>query len=106
MLIIQLLILLEVLECPLLLESGSLTFYISLGSTILNMVTFFFIKRLEMKAASESFIMICLEGMTANISWLPHSKKIRDYDNPNLNIDFGNLKTSIPFFTKSLGVYF
>jgi hypothetical protein len=106
MLVIQLLILLEVLECPILLEDGALTFYISFCSTILNMVTFFFIKRLEMQAASESFIMICLEGMTANISWLPHNKKIRDYDNPNLNIDYGNLKTSIPFFTKSLGFYF
>ena len=105
LLIIQVLIFTEVLNCKELLED-SLTFYISFGSTVLNMVTFFFIKRLEMQAANESFIMICLEGMTANISWLPHSKKIRDYDNPNLNIDFGNLKTSIPFFTKSLGFYF
>ena len=63
------------------------------------MVTFFAIKNFEMRATGETFTMLCLEGMTANISWLPHLAKIRNIDDQVLNIDFGNLKTPIPMLT-------
>jgi hypothetical protein len=36
------------------------------------MCIFFALKMLEKKATGETFTMLCLEGMTANISWLPH----------------------------------
>ena len=62
----------DVLNCEQLLEDGSLTFYISLASTIANLVTYIFLKILRMRATNENFVMLTLEGMTANTSWLPY----------------------------------
>jgi hypothetical protein len=71
------------------------------------MCIFFALKMLEKKATGETFTMLCLEGMTANNSWLPHLRLLRDDKNEQLNIDYGNLKAPIPFgVTQLTGIYF
>ena len=105
MLIIQLFILLGVLNCPELLED-SLTFYISLLSTLLNLSVFIVTKIFEKNATDEKFVMLCLEGMTAYISWLPHVHKMRKSKNFNLHLNFGNLLANIPMATSLFGAHF
>jgi hypothetical protein len=73
---VQLLILNEILVCEQLLEDGSLTFYISLASTVVNLISYVFIKILRMRATDEFFILSTWEGMTANTSWLPYSQRL------------------------------
>ena len=66
-------IMLGFLSCEELLEDGNkLTFYISLASTIVNLITYIILKILRMRATQEDFVMLSLEGMTANVTWLPH----------------------------------
>jgi hypothetical protein len=89
MLIVQLFIVLDVLKCQELLEGGNWTFVLSFVSTMLNIFSFFMLKRLDQNATGESFIMLSLEGMTALISWLPHQNKLKDESKKTLCIDYG-----------------
>jgi hypothetical protein len=105
MVVVQLFILVGVLECPELLEDSS-TFYLSLLFTLMNMSSFIITKLFEKFATDEYFVMLCLEGMTANITWLPHVHKMRKTTTFNLHLNFGNLFANIPGFTSMFGAYF
>jgi fumarate reductase subunit D len=105
MLIVQLFILLGVLQCKELLEESS-AFYSSLLTTLLNLFTFIVTKIFETKATEEHFVMQCLEGMTANVTWLPHIYKMRQTKTCALHLNFGNLVTRIPAVTNLFGYYF
>jgi hypothetical protein len=85
-LIVQILIINGVLNCEQLLEDGSLTFYISLASTIANLVTYIFLKILRMRATKENFVMLTLEGMTANTTWLPYYQRLQKNENDEIHM--------------------
>ena len=91
MLVIQLLIVTDVLKCKELLEGGNSTFFLAFFTTMLNIVTFLIQKWFEMLATGEYFVMLCLEGMTANISWLPHLHKMRITKTYGLHLNYGRL---------------
>jgi hypothetical protein len=105
LLILQIFIFFDILSCPELLED-SFTFVLSFGSTILNICSFFLLKKFDQNATGESFILLSLEGMTAQISWLPHLAKIKDTSEDTLSIDYGEMKTSIPIITSLFGIYY
>ena len=66
------------LECDELLAEGSnLTFYLSMASTIGNVISYCVLKIFRVWATQENFVMISVEGMTANMSWLPHQDRMK-----------------------------
>jgi hypothetical protein len=58
------------------LKEGS-TIYITVATTVFSLFKFFLVKYFDSKATDENYVLNLLEGMTANINWLPHRKKIR-----------------------------
>ena len=77
---------------------------LSLVSTCLSMVGYGVIKRLDMKATEESFAILALEEMSANISWLPYSTELLDFTKTSLFLDYGNIQTDIGGVTTLSGV--
>lgn len=50
--------------------------------------------------------MLSLEGMTANVSWLPHLNKLKSDEDNYLYLDFGSIRTSIPLVSSLFGIYY
>jgi hypothetical protein len=100
----QLLILYDYLNCEKLLEDGKLSFYLSLLSTVFNLLTYIILKILRMRAIKEKFVLSTLEGMTANTTWLPYQSRLRKDQDDSLH--FGILRTSIGPLSSVLGVFY
>ena len=58
----------------------------------------------EKEAASEDFILLLLENMTARINWLPYRKDIR-VSSMAIFLDYGNIRGSYGPLTKLMGFY-
>jgi hypothetical protein len=104
LLVIQSLIFFKVLDCDEILEEGSSEMLLSLVSTCLSIFGYGVLKRLDMRATNEDFVILNLEEMSANISWLPYSSELTDFSKACLFLDYGNISTDIGGVTSLTGV--
>ena len=81
-----------------------MTFYISLATAITNLATYIVMKYLRMLATQEDFILLTLEGMTANMTWLPYNARLRE--NKDDNIHMGSLEAPLGPLSSLLGLFF
>ena len=103
MVIMQILILYKVLDCPALVEDPTVV-HMTLIKAIVNILFQYTKWWLESSACNESVILLSLENMTARVSWLPFIKRIKNADG-QFDIDIGNIRASYPIASKMLGVY-
>jgi hypothetical protein len=105
LLIVLILILTKVLNCGAVLEKRS-AIITTLVTTFLSIVKFFLRKYLDSLATGEKYILHILEGVTANINWLPHLEKIRTEKTLKIHLKFGVQRARLSHFTDLFGIYY